>query len=305
MPVGQQLKSKSGKKFVVVASTKKNAHRARMSSKKAVTKLVKKVINGKAETKMVAWYNGAVAGTSPVQNSTGLYEQATIVSHNQFITSNNTDILKVIPNVVQGTADNNRNGRFINSVSGQLKVRVMISPVAPGTTGWMNNCAYDLTAVCYLLQSVTYKTYRTLYAGNDFTKLLDRMDGQTASFDGTWSAGTLPVEKGYYKLLGKKTIYLRSSGVPLGQVPTLTQTGNINSHKLVHDFTWNYGKHLPKKLVYPEESVAVADGQNEPLNSSLFWCVGYYNTDGTAPIAGSLPINIGIEYTSILKYKDM
>uniref|UniRef100_UPI001C2ED369 hypothetical protein n=1 Tax=Staphylococcus aureus TaxID=1280 RepID=UPI001C2ED369 len=143
-----------------------------------------------------------------------------------------------------------------------------------------------------------------LYASNDFTKMLDVMDGTTTSFDGTFSASTLPVEKGYYRVLGKKTIYLRSSGVPLGQIPPLTAISNNNAHKLAHNFTWNYGKHLPSKLTYPEDNVSVANGQNEPLNSSIFWCLGYYNSDGTVSGGDTPEINVNIEYTSIMKFKD-
>jgi len=276
-----------------------------LRSKKAVTKLVKKVINSKAETKMVAFYNGAVAGSTPLTNSTGTYADAGLVAHNQFINNNNTDILKVIPDVAQGTGDNNREGRVIDPVSGLLKCRVTISPVAPGSGGWTNNIAYDLTAVAYLLQSVTYKTYRSLYANNDFTKMLDVMDGTTTGFDGSFSASTLPVEKGYYRVLGKKTIYLRSSGAtPFITAAQPGAVGNNNSHKLLHDFTWNYGKHLPSKLTYPEETVTEANGLNEPLNSSIFWCIGYFNSDGTISGGDSPKIDINIEYTSVMKFKD-
>lgn len=301
MAVGDVLKFKSGKKAVVVKS---NANkRGGLRSKKAVKKLINKVINSKAETKMVAFYNGAVAGSTPLCNSTGTYADAGLVAHNQFINNNVTDILKVIPDVSQGTGDNNREGRVIDPVSGLLRCRVTIAPVTTGSAGWTNFVNYDLTAVCYLLQSVTYKTYRSLYANNDFTKMLDVMDGTTTGFDGSWSAGNLPVEKGYYRVLGKKVIYLRSSGAqsPAG---ITTQISNNNSHKLLHDFTWNYGKHLPSKLTYPEETVTEANGLNEPLNSSIFWCVGYYNSDGTISGGDTPAININVEYTSIMKFKD-
>jgi len=276
-------------------------------AKEQVAQIASRVVNSKAETKMVAFFNGAVAGTAPVANSNGVFSDQARVAHNQFINSNTTDILKVIPDVQPAggsPSDNTREGRYINPVSGLLRCRVMVSPVAPGSAGWQNNIGYDLTVVAYLLQSVTYKTYRSLYANNDFSKMLDVMDGTTTSFNGTFSAGNLPVEKGYYRVLGKKMIYLRSSGVTPGQTPTPSQAGNQNSHKLQHEFTWNYGKHLPKKLIYPEDSVAITDGLYEPLNSSIFWCVGYYNTDGSVSSGDSAAINIGIDYTSILKFKD-
>nr|QRI44172.1 MAG: capsid protein [Cressdnaviricota sp.] len=302
--VATRKQRKSGKR-----STRKAPKALSRPAKKQVAKIAARVVNSKAETKMVAWFNGPVAqpGPSPpLQNSTGLYGDADRVAHNQFITSNTNDILKVIPDVAPNggvASDNKREGRFINPVSGLLRCRVQISPEAPQSGGWAGNVAYDLTVVAYLLQSVSYKTYRSLYANNDFKKMLDVMDGTTINFDGNFSDGTLPVEKGYYKVLGKKMIYLRSSG-GLGAANVITSPGNQNSHKLQHEWTWNYGKHLPKKLLYPEDNVSVDNGLHEPLNSSIFWCVGYYNTDGSVPSATPLPINIGIDYTSIMKFKD-
>lgn len=276
-------------------------------AKTQVAQIASRVLNGKAETKMVAFFNGPTASvgpTNPVANSIGTYGQAGRVAHNAFINNNDTDILKVIPDVLPGggaPSDNTREGRYINPVSGQLRCRVSITPTTSQNQGWMNNIAYDLTVVAYLLQSVTYKTYRALYEDNDFTKMLDVMDGTTTSFDGTFQGGTLPVEKGYYKVLGKKMIYLRNAGVPVGQSGLVTVVGNQNSHKLQHEWTWNYGKHLPKKLIYPEDSQTPAEGLNEPLNSSIFWCLGYYNTDGST---SDNAINVSIDYTSIMKFKD-
>jgi len=289
--------------------TTRKSRKPKVLSKPAtsqVVRIAKRVVNSKAETKMVAFYEGPVGQPTPLQNSTGLFSDKALVAHNQFINNNATDILKVIPDVVQGSGDNNREGRYINPVSGQLKIRVMIAPQQPNLTGWQNDYYYDLTAVCYLLQSVTYKNYRSLYANNDFSKMMDVMDGTTTSFDGTYQCGNLPVEKGYYRVLATKKVYLRSSGAT-GTVPPqiiATQITNNNSHKLVHEWTWNYGKHLPKKLVYPEETEATTLGLNEPLNSSIFWCIGYYNTDGTVQGTPTPAIRINEEYTSIMKFKD-
>lgn len=273
---------------------------------KGQKKAVKNIVNAKAETKMVTFFEGPVGQPSPLQNSTGLFADKALVAHNQFINNNTTDILKVIPDVIQGPGDNQRDGRTINPVSGQLKIRVMIAAQQPALSGWANSYYYDLTAVCFLLQSVTYKTYRALYANNDFSKMLQVGDTTTTSFDGTYQTANLPVDKGYYRVLATKKVYLRSSGAN-GPVPPQiisTNVTNNNSHKLVHEWTWNYGKHLPKKLLYPDESVTPVNGLNEPLNSSIFWCIGYYNTDGTVQADPVPAIRITEEYTSIMKYKD-
>lgn len=281
------------------------ARNAKAGLTKRQKKAVKSIVNSKAETKMVSFFEGPVANPSPLQNSTGTFADKALVAHNQFINNNTTDILKVIPDVVQGMADNNRDGRQISPVSGKLKIRVLITPQQPNGQGWQNGINYDLTAVCYLLQSVTYKTYRALYANNDFGKMFDVMDGTTTSFDGTYQCANLPVEKGYYRVLATKKVYLRSSGESTGApVAGATVPTNQNSHKIVHEWTWDYGKHLPKKLVYPEDNVAIADGLNEPLNSSIFWCLGYYQTDGSVQGTPTPAIRIAEEYTSIMKFKD-
>jgi len=299
-------------------SSKRSTRRApKTLSKPArtqVASIAKRVVNSKAETKIVTFFSGPVGQPTPLQNSTGLYADMGLAGQNQFIQTNATDILKVIPDVEQGdptqpgTADNERDGRFINPVSGQLKIRVMIAPIAPpdGGTGWTKSMNYDLTVVCFLLQSVTFKTYRTLYANNDFTKLMWQGDGNTTFFDGKFQCANLPISKGYYRVLASKKVYLRSSGTTGIQSPAnaLNLVTNNNSHKLQHEWTWNYGKHLPKKLVYPEATEATANGKNEPLNSAIFWCMGYYNTDGTVSGGESPAINVSQEYTSIMKFKD-
>lgn len=273
-------------------------------TKKGLRKLVKGVLKNQAETKMATFFCGPIAATSPLANSTGLYSDAAPVSQNPVVISNPTDILKLIPDVPQGTGDNERSGKIINPVSARVRCKVMVSPTSTGSTGWasLQATAYDLTFVAYLLQSVSYKTYRALYVENDFSKMLDVGDGTTTNFDGSFSAANLPIEKGYYRVHKVMRKQLRSSGIFNAPGGTINYPTNNNSHNLVHEWVWDMTKALPKKLVYPEDSVSVASGGNEPLNSSLFWCVGYYKTDGTD--ANTQEINIQQEYTSILKYKD-
>lgn len=279
---------------------KKKAKRA----PRTTFKLVKGVIKRMAETKMATFFNGPVANPAPLANSTGLFTQAAPVSQNPFIQNNPTDILKLIPDVPQGDGDNERSGRYIMPVSCRVRCKVMLSPTSTGSTGWASPqaTAYDLTIVAYLLQSVTFKTYRTLYVDNDFSKMLDVGNGSTTQFDGSFSAANMPVEKGYYRVHKVVRKQLRSSGIFSAPGGAINQITNNNSHNLRHEWVWDLTKYLPKKLVYPENQVTAANGGNEPLNSSLFWCVGYYKTDGTP--ANAQEINIQQEYTSLLKYKD-
>jgi len=272
-------------------------------SKKQVAKIAKRVVNAKAETKMVTFYAGPVQATAPLANSTGVIADAAPVSHNPVITSNPTDILKLIPDVVQGDGDNQRSGKYINPVSTRVRCKVMLSPTSTGSTGWasLQATAYDLTFVAYLLQSVSYKNYRSLYVDNDFSRMLEVGNGTTQNFDGTFSAANMPVSKGYYRCYATKRMQLRSSGLFSAPGGSVLYPTNNNSHPLVREWTWNLTKHMPKKLIYPEDSVTAASGGNEPLNSSLFWAIGYYKTDGTV---ADDAINIQLEYTTLMKFKD-
>jgi len=293
---------RTGRRHIVLRS-KKMAPR----SKKAVTKLVKGVIKNQAETKIVTFFSGTTAGTVPIQNSTGLYLQAGPVQQNQQVVNNPTDILKVIPDVEPAglTAtqqDNAREGRYITPTSLTLRCRVLLNPIAQQNLGYQQGVAQDVMMVAWLVQSVSLKSYRQLYSVNDFGKFLDTGEGTTIPFGGQFADACLPLTAGYYRLLAKKTKVLRASGQYGTPVPPNFITNN-NSHPFEYQWTWNVGKHLPKKLVYPEDNVTVQNGQLEPLNSSIFWCVAYYNLDGT--VAGTPVAKIQQQYVSTMKFKDL
>jgi len=290
-----------------VYKVKKTAASKRMT-KKSVAKTVKSVLRRQAETKVVTFFSGTAAGTAPQQNSTGLYLQAGPVQQNQQITNNPTDILKVIPDVEPAglTAtpkDNAREGRYISPTSLSIKCRVLLNPVAAQSLGYQQGVAQDVMMVAYLLQHVSFKSYRNLYFSNNYGQLLDTGEGNTIPFGGAFQDACLPVTSGYYRLLGKKTKVLRASGnygAPFGTGQGIT---NNNSHPFEYQWTWNAGKHLPKKLVYPEDQVTVANGQNEPLNSAIFMAIAYYNLDGTVALT---PVaKIQQQYVATMRFKDI
>jgi len=274
---------------------KRISKRSAPRSKAADVKLIKKVIKGQAETKMAVLYGNAVVGTAPFGTST---------QQNQFIVSNATDILRVIPPVLQGVDDNQRVGQTIMPVSQHVHCSVTISANTAGGAGFANNLSYNLVAVAYCLQHVSYKTYTSLSTQNDFTQMLSLGNGGTSNFNGSFEFSRLPVEKGYYQVLGKKMFNLRNSGVQATTVgvPQAQWGTNANSAPVRHEWTWNLSKHLPKKLVYPETNTA-APGPNDPTNSAPFWCIGYYQMDGSQSVT-SPQVLIQQQYVSILKFKD-
>jgi len=253
---------------------------------------VKKLVKGVAETKMAAWYGGANIDISGAQ---GLFSQAQAYGMTQVIDSNQTDLLRVIPIVAQGLNDNNRVGQRITPVS--LKIHCNVSILVNNQNLGL---AQNLFAVAYLLQHVSLKSYQALREGNNFSQLLDVGDGTTVNFNGKWSNLSQPVSKQYYKLLGKKVIALRSSGFYTGVGGT---SMNNNSHQFTHNFTWDATKHLPKTLMYPENQSGPNTWLNDPTNSSLFWCVAYYNMDDSNPPDPT--VGIQQRYSAFLRFKDI
>ena len=257
--------------------------------------LIKKVIKGQAETKRAVWYGGSTG--------TGLYADASPVQQNQFIASNATDILRVLPAVSQGIDDWQRIGQSIIPVRCTLNCRVTISPLTSGSVGFVQGFSYNIRAVAYLLEHVSLKTYESLYARNAFSQLLQVGDGQTTFFGGTYYASKLPVETGYYKVHKKKVMTLRSPGTATagGAVTPLYQGVNTNSAPFSHEWTWDV-KGLPKKLMFPESTATV--GQNDPTNTAPFWCIGYYMMDGSGTPTTAPAVLIQQQYMSALTYKD-
>jgi len=276
----------------------KVSRRRAPKTKKAITKLVKNVVRGQAETKMTAWYSGST-------NPSGVGARATwaIEPHNAQITSNTTDIMRLVPIVAVGTGDNQRIGERITPVGlrvdGVLSINYtnILSQTAP----------QDFVCVLYVLQHKSLKTYNSLQTGpNDFTQLLLTGEGDTVAFTGNPYHATLPVADQYYKLCAKKVIKLRYAGAQITPAGSSPPGGSAllsvaNAHTWSAPYSFNLKKHLPKVLKYQESNVT--SGQTgDPLNSSIFMCVGYYRMDQQTPGDAAYISN---SYVSKLTYKDL
>lgn len=271
----------------------------------AIKTEIKRVLNKNAETKQVVYYSNSsgLAGD-------GTYANRSYMGQNQFISNTITDLKRLIPFVKQGTGDNQRIGDDIRPLS--LVTHVALKVSLADTTG---NLPVDIFAVCYFLEHKIYNQYTSLIpgtttsgslpTGNDFTQLLMNGEDKTVSFRGDVMSAHLPVSGQYYRLIKKKVIRLRFAGINTSGVsPPASFVGVPNSHDYTAHFTVR--TKLPKTLKYPEQLNAAgspAIGINDPTNSAPFWCVGFYQADGTAT---NTPIVLLEQYyTSILKYKDM
>nr|ALE29646.1 coat protein [Lake Sarah-associated circular virus-18] len=294
---------------MIVAKGKTQATRVKNArATAALATAIRKVVRGQAETKMATWYSG---GTNPLGN--GARTNWAAEPHNAQINSNTTDIMRLVPVVAVGTGDNQRIGERISPSSFIVNgvVSLNLSNVL------VNVAPLDIVAVIYVLQHKSLKTYNSLQtvtqpgppivqSGNDFTQLLLTGEGDTVAFDGHPYDATLPVADQYYKLCAKKLIPLRYAGsnvVPTGSpIPGGAGVVSVaNSHTYSARYTFNLKKHIPNVLKYQES--AVTTGQpGDPLNSSIFMCIGYYRLDQAVPGAAAFLSN---SYVATLKYKDM
>jgi len=267
--------------------------RRQLRGGKGLVKLIKQVINRGAETKEVAWYGGPLNG--------GTFADAAYVNHNPLITSNATDILRLIPKIAPGTSDNQRIGEKVRPMSLIVNGSVRLSDgTINGVTAEFRD---DVVVVMYVLQHIGLKDYTNLTTSNNFLQLLRTGENDTTAFNGTVTASQMPVEDAYYRLLSKKRIRLRYAGAIPGSatgVPTNAVVSVANAHSYYADFNFNLSKHLPKQFKYPELSAA-AGTLNDPTNSSIFMCLGFYNMDGQP----SLTQLVAVQYTARLKFKDI
>lgn len=267
-------------------------------------KAVKNIVMAQAETKRVAYYQTWRDGSTPVtapdigaQGAMGWARQ------NNIITNNFTDILQLIPMVTKGDDDWNRDGTKISvnglNVKGEIRVRNERTYPALAST--------NIDVYVYIVQHVSLKDYTNLYAQNDFSQFLSNSNGSTRAFLANAQDPLDPVTKQYYKLCLKKKVTLRYAG---GITYDGTPTGAVsvaNAHTWKGSYSLNLTKFLPKKLLYPEATVATPYAEDTPTNSSLFMCMGFvdWQVDPHTSV-NPPPTNAWLEqtYVSHLTFKD-
>jgi len=258
--------------------------------------LAKSLIKSAGETKEVAWFSGPVP-------SNGTFAQAGYVNQNAEITSNTTDIQRLIPYIVAGTGDNQRIGERVSPISLNIKGSVSFLKGNVNPSDNTSGRTADIYVVMYFLQHVTLKSYAALTASNDFTQLLKTGENTTVPFNGHVWESQMPVEDAYYRLLKKKKFRLRFTGTQQatgGDPPSNQWVSQSNCHSYRAEYNVNLSKYLPAQFKYPESNATT--GVNDPTNSSIFMCMGCYQADGSVLNGVSL---FQQQYVTTLKYKDM
>jgi len=289
------------------AKTLRKARKARKGSKTVatlsapVTRAIKAVVRGQAETKTARFFQSENDGTG-TDPATGLFADRGWAVQNDSITSNNLDILQLIPFVSEGVLDHERIGKVIRpvglNVKGSIRIRRdRIIDVSATTT--------NIHVYVYALQHVSLKDYTNLRAQNDFNRLLETGEGTTVPFEGNALDGFMAVSDQYYRVLARRKVVLKYAGIVSPTAGTLISSFSVaNAHSWYADYTINLSKNIPKRLVYPEDPTSLpATQQNTPTNSSIFMCMGYVNEFVDSPPA-DVESFMEQTYMSELTYKD-
>lgn len=275
---------------------------------KPVKRAIKQIVRGEAETKYTEWYGNVNDGTVN-QRGTGFYNTGGWSVQNQAITANETDILRLIPQVLEGTGDFNRIGTRIRPVvfrvKGQLRLKLSLQDL-------LSTPPTNFTVDLYVLQHRRLKDYETLYGSNDFNQLLNSGEGTTVPYAGTVANSAMRISTQDYVVLARKRITLRYAGALNTATPGTTPVGVDNSHTFYAEYNMNLLKHLPKVLQFPDDNVAGVPVSprilNAPTNSSVFLCMGYPSWSASSTNATAATANNSFleqTYVATLGFKDM
>jgi len=286
---------------------KKKAKASRPKTKKVaklsspMRRAVKQLVRGEAETKTASFYQDANNGsiTTP---ATGIFANRGWALQNSVISSNNTDLLQLIPNIQEGTDDWERIGKSIRVVNLNVKGTVRISFNLLNNIGTPGT---NLNVYMYFLQHVSLKDYDSLRSQNDFTQLLDNNEGTVVQFLGNALDGFMPVSEQYYKVLTRRKLVLKYGGAVLPGGTLTTPVSVANAHHWSVDYNIDLTKHIPKRLIYPERNQAVGSSQFQPTNSSIFMCMGFVDELVPNPSASLVRPWLEQTYVSKLSFKDM
>jgi len=289
--------------------TKLKAKQAKRLANSTVTlkQKIGKVIMSKAETKQRQFYQ-SLKDLTTTTRATGAWADRGWGIQNQFITTNATDILQLIPFIESGVKPNQRLGDKIQPTS--LTVHGTVRVALNRMTSFEPT---DIKVVIYVLQHVSLKDYNTLYSNNQFLSLLENSENTTVPYLGTNAENKLPVNPKSYRLLKKKIISLRYAGAVSGTGSPPTNVSVANSHNYFADYTLNLSKHLPAQLKFPEDALngTTLDPTiaNSPTNSSIFMCMGFYDQNSLTirPPEGPVVARPWIEqyYCSKMSFKDL
>jgi len=244
--------------------------RRRVLPKKALTKVVKQVLNRQLETKYVAQQVQLAGFTIPGQ-----------------ITPT-ADYHLMLPDVAQQTTpatSNTREGDRIEPTRARISGHI-----------WYDNKEPDVGSVVFV--KLFFVTPKNIKSANQVAGISDGLLESGTADPSSWTAARqdlqafFPVCKENYTLLNTKTFKLvKNGGYPIGNQPT--HSTNIGKDRYAFSYSWK-----PPVLKYD------TDASQQPTNHlPLMFCVAYspgYNYTTDASLVGQVKMNWNIE----MFYKD-
>jgi len=230
---------------------------------KAFVRKVQKIIHKDVETKTVVF-------------------PSNVTSFNQQIDSTG-DCLRLMPQIANGTAENQKIGNVIRLQS--LNIRGVLTFTQAQATAANTRIGVRLM----ILKSKRHGDWNAaaLDFATNYTKLLE---GTTTGFLGTVAQFNTPPNHDYFSVVMDKRMYMSQS---LQNVAGITYD-NINTTKFVN-FNVPYSR---RNVIYDQDFSGT-----EPTNYPYFMVVGYTKLDGSA---ADLPATsyLTFQYTSTAKFED-
>lgn len=227
-----------------------------------------------------------------------------VESKQAFLTSGNTlvnfnsginttaDMLQIIPNITQGTADNNRIGDQIRSQSISLKGYIRLSP----NTSFNSSTLPAVVARLFIVSLKTKPNYTEAVSTATALGGLLKKGGTTSGFGGNLQDIYSPVNTDLWTVHADRKFYLNQSF--LLQPPTLGALSVPVDVKNTIKF-FNLNVRCKNKLLKYDANISSA---LLPTNYGPIMLLGYAYLDGSSPDVVST--NLGLQYDVIFNYED-
>lgn len=206
------------------------------------------------------------------------------------------DMVKIIPNITRGTADNQRIGDQITAKSLNLKGFVRFVPQP--SSGSVNVAKWGHVAIRMMILSLKAgPNYDVAVQNSNSLNALLKKGGTTTAFTGAISDLYADINTEIFTKHYNKVIYLNQSYVMQPAGAGNQSAVSIDVSKLVRFFNiklscrnkvWKYDDSLSSGLL--------------PNNYGPFLCAGYVYMDGSSP--DTLSTNLQVSWDTILNYED-
>lgn len=292
------ISGKPGKFLAVKKAAKKPVAKLTRPVKRAI----KKIVRGQEETKYFA-------------KQLMLNQSLDAAIH-----SPSTDMVPLVPPIVEGDQENQRIGRVVKPTRCRVDICATFPQTNPGQTPPVfQTSANEIYVVLYILRSKRRHNWTDFAASTDWQRLLDDGAGGAAPFGynsqpayaGFWFTNTsllqFPINSSEFTLMKRKVVKLvRNQGNMLENNPTAAP--NLPQSCWMGSFTYK----LPT-LKYDDSTTPTnPTAEVYPTNSCVFLAAGYafannfngINTDPEGNPASAIDNSLSLTVRNHVWYKD-